>query len=79
MTSVMTISLTFIWYHMLQSESSICEGGFPNIMNIYVMSCDIIIICFPDRAIFILLECFKQLLQIQRLAKYYLRFTLSLF
>ena len=33
--------------------------------------CDIIIICFPHKTIFILLDCFMQLLQIQRLAKYY--------
>ena len=46
-------------------------GGFPNIMNIYSKpSCDIIIICFPDKTIFILLDCFMQLLQIQMLAKY---------
>ena len=57
---------------MLQSESSILWGrGFPNIMNIYSKpSCDFIIICFPDETIFILLDCFTQLLPIQRLAKY---------
>ena len=31
--------------------------GFPNIMNIYSKpSCDIIIICFPDKTIFIMLS-----------------------
>ena len=40
-------------------------------MNTYSKPpCDIIIICFPDKTIFILLDCFTQLLQTQRLAKY---------
>ena len=51
---------------MLQSEGSIL-GALPNIMNIYWKpSCDIII-CFPDKTIFIFPGCFMWLLQIQRL------------
>ena len=46
--------------HALQSESSIYQKP----------SCDVIIICFQDKTVFIFLDCFMQLLQIQRLAKY---------
>ena len=70
--SGMSSIYTSFCIHMLQSESSICGGGdFPNHEYLLKPSCDIIIICFPDKTIFILLDCFMQLLQIQRLAKYY--------
>ena len=71
MTSVMSSLYASFCIHMLQSEGSIF-GGTSQIMNIYWKpSCDIIIICFPDKTIFILPGCFMWLLQIQRLAKYY--------
>ena len=57
--------------HMLQSESSFCWGTSQHHEYLLQPSCDIIIICFPDKTIFILLDCFIQLHQIQRLAKYY--------
>ena len=46
--------------HTLQSESSIYQKP----------SCDVIIICFQDKTFSILLDCFMQLFQIQRLTKY---------
>ena len=57
--------------HMLQSESSICGRTSQHHEYLLQSSCDIIIICFPDKTIFIFLDCFMQLHQIQRLAKYY--------
>ena len=65
---------------MLQKAVFVGGGGGgegPNIMNICSKpSCDIIIY-FPDNTIFILLDCFTHLLQIQRLAKYDLLLDLS--
>ena len=68
----MSVSLIFILYSYAPIRKQyLCVGGFPNIINIYLKpSCDIIIICFHLKTIFILLDCFTQLLQIQRLAKY---------
>ena len=56
--------------HVCQSESNICGGLSQHHEYLFKTSNDIIIICFPDKTIFILLDCFTQLLQIQRLTKY---------
>ena len=66
-SSKMSVSLIFILYSYTPIRKQyLWGGGFPNIM----MSCDSIIICFPDKTIFILLGCFTQFLQIRGLAKY---------
>ena len=56
---------------MLQSESSICGGTSQHDEYLLKTLCDIIIVYFPEKTIFILLDCFTQILQIQRLAKYH--------
>ena len=60
MTSPMFVSLIFILYSYAPIRKQYLwggGGGFPNIMNIYYKpSCDIIIICFPDKTIFIMLS-----------------------
>ena len=69
-TNVCLINIHFLV--ICSNQKAVFVGGLPNIMNIYSKpSCNIIIICFPDKTILILLDCFTQLLQIQRLAMYH--------
>ena len=78
MTSMMSSLYASFCIHMLQSESSICEGTSQHHDYLLKSSCDIIIICFPDKTIFILLDCFMRLLQIQRLTRYHRFHSLNL-
>ena len=68
---VMTSVISSLLYLYAPITKQYLWGFFQYHEYLLKSSCDITTICFPDKTIFILLDCFMQLLQIQRLAKYY--------